>query len=582
MHNTAATTKPARNWSSQLQAGARLIGATVSIFGLASLAANALPALPTWLPPPKVALFLLIAGLALFSQTPPSRWPQQSRWRVWLAMLAGLLVLGIAASETISLAPYSDTATFSRVGALGSGVLVSLSLLLLNRRSWLGALGWLAACVILTVSLYVLIDYLYALGSTSFDKVFRPMTLGAAVSYTALGLGLLLSYSDFPPALLLRSPGPGGIMLRRLLLPVLTLPLLMLLLLRVAVRIELIDLGVGYSLVTSALIVSLAVLICRQAVVLNRMAREARQNLGDAQARLSLAMDIASVGYWEWDPENQKAYFSPEWKRLLGYADHELPSDHEEWLSRLHPDDQQSALTATQVALTHRGGWDMELRLRHRDGNWRWFLSRGLITRDDAGQPIKVRGVYLDITERKHTETRIRQISQHDPLTDLPNRALIHEFAQPLLAAARRDGSLIAVLFVDLDRFKPINDEHGHAVGDEVLKKVARRLRVSVREADLVGRLGGDEFLVLLVGLRSDEAAARVARVCLKRLNQPYQVGELKLHTTPSIGISMFPRDGKNMETLIRHADEAMYEVKHSGRNNFRFYGQRQDSQSLP
>src|SRR5690606_33379939 len=188
------------------------------------------------------------------------------------------------------------------------------------------------------------------------------------------------------------------------------------------------------------------------------------------------------------------------------------------------------------------------------------------------GTPVWIRGVHLDITERKEIENRIRQISQHDPLTRLPNRALLHEFAEPLLAAARRNERQAAVLFVDLDHFKPINDQHGHDVGDEVLKEVARRLRTSVRESDLVGRLGGDEFLLVLADIRSEESASRVARLCLKRLSQPYLLRGLELRTTCSIGISLFPQDGDDLGALIHHADAAMYQAKHEGRNKFQFF----------
>jgi diguanylate cyclase (GGDEF)-like protein len=200
------------------------------------------------------------------------------------------------------------------------------------------------------------------------------------------------------------------------------------------------------------------------------------------------------------------------------------------------------------------------------------MTSRAVITGGGEGAPTRLYGVHLDITQHKEAEQRIWQVSQHDPLTGLPNRALIHGFAEPMLAAARRSGALVAVLFVDMDRFKPINDEHGHAVGDEVLKEIARRLRTSVRESDLVGRLGGDEFLLVLNDVRSTDSAMRVARVCISRLGQPYRIDSLELRTTPSIGISLFPQHGRDIDALIRHADAAMYEAKQQVRNRFQFY----------
>ena len=180
--------------------------------------------------------------------------------------------------------------------------------------------------------------------------------------------------------------------------------------------------------------------------------------------------------------------------------------------------------------------------------------------------------LYRDITERKLAQEHVRQAALHDPLTCLPNRALLAEHASHMFAAARRHRQSVAVIFVDLDRFKPINDGHGHDVGDAVLRQVALRLVQSVRKADIVFRLGGDEFLILLNNLREPEGAAEVARHIGYSLNQPYPVGDLELSLSASIGISLFPRDADNIETLINHADAAMYKAKQDGRNGYLFY----------
>ncbi|ANQ85712.1 hypothetical protein dqs_2682 [Azoarcus olearius] len=173
-----------------------------------------------------------------------------------------------------------------------------------------------------------------------------------------------------------------------------------------------------------------------------------------------------------------------------------------------------------------------------------------------------------DITERKAAE----RIAQHDPLTGLPNRALLYEFAEHLLAAATRERAGAAVLFVDLDRFKPINDTYGHQIGDAVLKQVATRLGECIRGGDLIARLGGDEFLAVLAKIGRAEDAASVARHALDHLRQPYRVDGLELTVTPSIGISLFPQDGEEIEELIRNADAAMYHAKENGQNDFQFF----------
>ncbi len=173
-----------------------------------------------------------------------------------------------------------------------------------------------------------------------------------------------------------------------------------------------------------------------------------------------------------------------------------------------------------------------------------------------------------DITDRKAAE----KVAQHDPLTGLPNRALLYEYAEHLMSVASRQGGQMAFLFFDLDRFKPINDTYGHQVGDEVLKQVAMRLTPCIRGGDLVTRLGGDEFVAVLSNIGSADDAATVARHALDRLRQPYIVNGRELTVTPSIGISLYPQDGQNTEELIRNADAAMYHAKENGKNDFQFF----------
>ncbi len=251
------------------------------------------------------------------------------------------------------------------------------------------------------------------------------------------------------------------------------------------------------------------------------------------QAKLRLAAEVARLGFWEWAPRTNEVYFSPEWKKQLGYGADELPDRFEEFASRLHPDDRAHTLTAQlDFTGTAEPVLEMEYRL------WQ----------------------------------RVRQISLHDPLTGLPNRALLYEFAEHLLSGARREGKCSAFLFVDLDRFKPINDTFGHAVGDSVLKEVANRLRQCVRGSDLVARLGGDEFLVVLPHVSGEEDAAKAAVHALESLRRGFHVDDLELTVTPSIGIAMFPHDGERVDELIKNADTAMYQVKENRKNDFQFF----------
>jgi diguanylate cyclase (GGDEF)-like protein/PAS domain S-box-containing protein len=179
---------------------------------------------------------------------------------------------------------------------------------------------------------------------------------------------------------------------------------------------------------------------------------------------------------------------------------------------------------------------------------------------------------FVDITERKLAAERALLVAQHDALTGLSNRKLLREEAERILAAARRQGHRIAVLFLDLDRFKPINDNHGHEVGDKLLKAVARRIGRTLRAEDVVGRIGGDEFVAVLVGVRDAEDAGHVAANLVDTIGRPYRVNGLTLDVGVSIGISLFPTHGETIDVLFKRADAAMYAAKRGGRARFAFF----------
>jgi diguanylate cyclase (GGDEF)-like protein/PAS domain S-box-containing protein len=179
---------------------------------------------------------------------------------------------------------------------------------------------------------------------------------------------------------------------------------------------------------------------------------------------------------------------------------------------------------------------------------------------------------FRDITKRKDAEEKIRHASLHDSLTGLPNRSMLFEYAGHLLPHNKRTSRRAALLFLDLDRFKSVNDTHGHETGDKMLKEVASRLSHALRTEDIVVRLGGDEFLILLQDINHVYDAAEVAKHIIGKINEPYRTGELTLSLSTSVGISIFPGDGQDIDTLISHADAAMYQAKQAGRNNFQFY----------
>jgi diguanylate cyclase (GGDEF)-like protein/PAS domain S-box-containing protein len=293
----------------------------------------------------------------------------------------------------------------------------------------------------------------------------------------------------------------------------------------------------------------------------------------EAEAKLTLAVDIARIGLWEWNVRSNETYFSPHWKRQLGYADHEIANRFEEWEVRVHPEDLPRVMAQIQTCLRRpEAEYQTEFRCRHRDGSYRWIQARAQLIRDEMGRPVRMIGTHLDITDHKDREEHVRHIMQHDRLTALPNRTLLTEQAERWLAVARRSGKRFAVLFIDLDEFKPINDNYGHHIGDMVLREVAVRLKGAFRSHDLIGRLGGDEFVAVITQLDTALGAAHAAVHALHQLSMPYLIGDLQLHTTPSIGISLFPDHGADLATLIRNADAAMYEAKQRGKANYRFF----------
>ena len=191
---------------------------------------------------------------------------------------------------------------------------------------------------------------------------------------------------------------------------------------------------------------------------------------------------------------------------------------------------------------------------------------------DDQGDVVGMIGVAADITERKRAEARLMQLANFDPLTSLPNRALFHDRLAHALAKAHRSKKLVALVFLDLDRFKTINDSLGHYAGDELLKSVAERLQKNAREDDTVARLGGDEFTVILEGITYNEDATIVARKILEVMSQPFYLDGHEVFVTTSMGIAIYPLDGDNSDDLLKNADTAMYRAKEQGRNGYRFY----------
>jgi diguanylate cyclase (GGDEF)-like protein/PAS domain S-box-containing protein len=292
--------------------------------------------------------------------------------------------------------------------------------------------------------------------------------------------------------------------------------------------------------------------------------REAEAALAEAEARYrSLVEQIPAIVYA--DDGRTTTYVSPQIEEILGVTPEAYVADPDLWMRMIHPDDRDRVQAETEAFLRGEGGDLADYRMVRPDGRVVWVRDRAYAVRDDQGQVVWEHGVLFDVTELKEAEARIAHLAYHDGLTGLMNRQHFEERLAEAVAQAEADGTALAVLFLDLDNFKLVNDSLGHHAGDELLVELAGRLQRCVRETDLVARQGGDEFLVLLGELPPDdpdEPIRRVARRVQAALREPFQLHGVEFHAHGSMGISVFPRDATDAETLLRNADIAMYRAK--------------------
>jgi diguanylate cyclase (GGDEF)-like protein/PAS domain S-box-containing protein len=306
--------------------------------------------------------------------------------------------------------------------------------------------------------------------------------------------------------------------------------------------------------------------------------KDAEQALQKSEQRLSLALRGSTDACWDWDLVTGEVYYSDRWWELAGYRPGELSSDGLTWTRLMHPDDRPRVRAFLEELLATRcETYSIEFRMRHRTGHDVPVLARGFVLRDADGRALRASGTTTDLTERKHAERRIFELAYFDQLTGLPNRRFLVEELGKVLARATRLGQFGAVLFLDLDKFKLLNDTMGHDVGDMLLRQVAGRLRGALREADHLARLGGDEFVVVLENLGPNQAAAvaeiqHVGQRIIAALGTPFDLGPCRANTSPSIGAALFDSGAAGSDALLKQADLAMYRAKAEGRNTMRFF----------
>ena len=313
--------------------------------------------------------------------------------------------------------------------------------------------------------------------------------------------------------------------------------------------------------------------------------------LKSSEALWKFALEGAGDGVWDWDIKSDSAKLSPQYKEMFGFNDDDIDTYREIWNNRIHPDDVTSMREAVNDYLSGKTDkYVHEHRVICKDRSVKWVLSRGMIVKRDAnGEPLRMVGTHADITARKALEARLENLAHFDNLCHLPNRTLFNDRLKRALAYAKREKKMLAVMFIDLDQFKEINDLYGHAMGDAVLIEIAKRLVSCVRESDTVARMGGDEFVILLPIVDGEYDATIVASKIIETVNQPIILNlpenkntnakqpsqaekTIKLHVHSSIGIAIYPQHGTDEKLLVINADMAMYHAKRNGKNQAKMF----------
>jgi diguanylate cyclase (GGDEF)-like protein/PAS domain S-box-containing protein len=302
--------------------------------------------------------------------------------------------------------------------------------------------------------------------------------------------------------------------------------------------------------------------------------RAAENRLHESDAIWKLALECSGDGVWDWHVQAGVEYFSERYLRLYGFEPGDVDATPEAFDARTHPDDLAQMARDREDHFAGRTPlYRNEHRVLAKDGSWKWVLSRGMvIARDAAGRPLRMVGTHTDITDRKRQEAMVWQQARVDTLTGLPNRRSLRERIERALAQRAMRGEELAVMFVDLDHFKEVNDSLGHDIGDALLVQVAGRLQDCMPPGGIVARMGGDEFTVLLATARAAPEAERVGHRLLEALSEAFEVAGERVYVSASIGVSLAPRDGLEIEALFKHADLALYEAKGAGRNRMSLF----------
>ena len=296
--------------------------------------------------------------------------------------------------------------------------------------------------------------------------------------------------------------------------------------------------------------------------------------LREVEERWQFALEGSGDGVWDWNFETNEVFYSKRFKEILGFDESEWKNERSEAMDRIHPDDYENVLAQINNHLQgNTSNYSSEYRIKHKDGTYLWTHDRGKVIRwDGNGKPSRMIGTCSDITPRKKLEEQIKELAYRDPLTNLPNRLLFNDRLDLTIASSKRNNKKFALIILDIDKFKKINDNYGHDTGDQLILYVGKKIESLLRKSDTIARFGGDEFLLLLPEIKDEQDAEKIAEKIFNTFQEKFMLGEKKLKVTVSMGIAIYPEHGDNISTLLKNADLALYEVKDKGRNDYKLY----------
>jgi diguanylate cyclase (GGDEF)-like protein/PAS domain S-box-containing protein len=298
-----------------------------------------------------------------------------------------------------------------------------------------------------------------------------------------------------------------------------------------------------------------------------------------SQIQLLNIINGAKLGYWDWYYKTGVHKVNDEWLSILGLTQDDITNNISDWEKLIHPDDKEITQNTVQTHIQSGTNYVAEFRMKHADGRWIWIQGSGSVVEydKDTHEPLRLCGTHQDITERKQSVEKLERIAHFDVLTNLPNRVLLADrLSQAMLQCSRHKKSL-AVVFLDLDGFKAVNDAYGHNMGDKLLIALSHSMKGALREGDSLARIGGDEFVAVLTDLTTDNECQPILERLLSAASEPVTIGDKVLNVSASIGFTIYPQDNVDTDQLIRHADQAMYVAKESGKNRYHLFDTAQD-----